>query len=75
MKVCRGRKNMYSVMNHSGIWGELVYQKGGFTFIIPQMYINKDGSIKRSLVKKLQAVSNLSDIIELGLSDLLEIQG
>lgn len=75
MKVCRGKKNMYSVMNHSCIWGDLVYKKGGFTFIIPQRYINKDGSIKRSLLKKLQAVNNLSDIIELGLSDLLEIQG
>ena len=45
--MVKSRKSMYSVMNHRG-FGELVIIRRGISLIVPQSFINLDGSLKKA---------------------------
>lgn len=45
--MVKSRKSMYSVMNHGG-FGELVIIRRGISLIVPQSFINLDGSLKKA---------------------------
>ena len=45
--MVKSKKSMHSVMNHGGI-GELVILRRGISLIVPQSFINLDGSLKKA---------------------------
>ena len=45
--MVKSKKSMHSVMNHGG-FGELVIIRRGISLIVPQSFINLDGSLKKA---------------------------
>lgn len=49
-KICQSRKNMHSVMNHTG-FGSLVIVHRGVQIFVPNSFMFSDGKLKAYAIK------------------------
>lgn len=57
MNICQSRKNMFSVMSHSG-FGTMTIYKNEIKVTIPADLLTKKGKVKCSVVKLINELTN-----------------
>lgn len=60
--MCPSRRDVSKIMANGGKWSDLTITKGDRKLVIPQKYINANGSLKNKAIKLINSYFRTAEI-------------